>query len=159
MNSDASDPPKTMKNHWKTTVFHGLYEIHVFTIFPPLAPILGHFFTSFRPQGPHLASLGPLLPPSGAPFGPPWGYFVAPWPHFWHVKAPLGANSSNLKPPSLILLLFLLEFPWFSMNFGKIFCAFPASTFFMFSLQIRLKSPVVFPIPPGISKKTKHQFI
>ena len=80
MNSDASDPSKTMKNLWKTKVFHGFREIYIFTIFSSLAPILGPFFTSFRPQGPHLASLGPLLAPSGVPLEALWGYFGAPWP-------------------------------------------------------------------------------
>ena len=110
MNFDASDPSKTMKNLRKTKVFHGFREIYIFTIFPSLAPILGPFFTSFRPQGPHLASLGPLLAPPGAPFGPPWGHFGTPWPPFGGALAPLGANSGNLGPPGHLLDRFFNEF-------------------------------------------------
>ena len=110
MNSDASDPPKTMKNLRKTNVFHGFHEIRVFTFFPSLAPISGPFFISFRPQGPHLASLGPLLAPSGAPFGPPWGHFGTPWPPFGGALAPLGANSGHLGPPGHLLERFFIEF-------------------------------------------------
>ena len=110
MNSDASDPPKTMKNPRKTKGFHGFREIRVFSLFPSLAPISGPFFTSFRPQGPHLASLGPLLAPPGAPFGPPWGHFGTPWPPFGGALAPLGANSGNLGPPGHLLDRFFNEF-------------------------------------------------
>ena len=114
MNSDTSNPSKTVKNLRRTTVCHGFQEINVFTIFPSLAPILGHFFTSFRPQGPHLASLGPLLAPSGAPFGPPWGHFGTPWPPFGGALAPLEANFGHLGPPRHLLGGFLTEFQRFS---------------------------------------------
>ena len=103
MNSDASDPSKTMKNLRKAKVFHSFREIYIFTIFPSLAPILGPFFTSSRPQGPHFASLGPLLPPSGAPLVPPWGHFGTPWPPFGGALAPLGANSGYLGLPGHLL--------------------------------------------------------
>ena len=119
MNSDTSNPSKTMKNLRKTMVFHGFHEIGVFTIFPSLAPILGHFFTSFRPQGPHLASLGPLLAPSGAPFGPPWGHFGTPWPPFGGALAPLVANSGHLGSPGHLLERFFTEFHGFFMNSGE----------------------------------------
>ena len=110
MNFDASDHSKTMKNQRKTKVFHGFHEIRVFTLFPSLAPILGPFFTSFRPQGPHLASLGPLLAPPGAPFGPPWGHFGTPWPPFGGALALLRANSGHLGPPRHQLERFFIEF-------------------------------------------------
>ena len=119
MNSDASDPSKTMKNLRTTKVFHGFREIYIFTIFSSLAPILGPFFTSFRPQGPHLASLGPLLAPSGAPFGPPLGQFGTPWLPFGSALAPLGANSGHLGPPGHLLTRFFNEFHRFLMNSGE----------------------------------------
>ena len=117
MNFDASTPPKTKKNLRTTKVFHGFHEIRVFTLFPSLAPILRPFFTSFRPQGPHLASLGPLLAPPGAPFGPPWGHFGTPWPPFGGALAPLRANSGHLGPPRHQLERFFIEFHGFLMNF------------------------------------------
>ena len=110
MNSDASNPSKTMKNLRKTQVFHGFREIYILTIiFSSLAPISGPFFTSSRPQGPHLASLGPLLAPSGAPFGPPWGHFGTPWPPFGGALAHLGTNSGHLGPPGHLLERFFTE--------------------------------------------------
>ena len=66
MNFYASDLPKTMKNLRKTKVFHGFYEIRVFTLCLPFACISGPFLTSFRPQGRHLASLGNILAQSWA---------------------------------------------------------------------------------------------
>ena len=119
MNSDASDPSKTTKNLRKTKVFHGFHEIRVFTLFPSLAPISGPFFTSFRPQGRHLASLGPLLAPPGAPFGPPWGHFGTPWPPFGGALALLRPNSGHLGPPRHLLGRFLSECHGFSMLSGK----------------------------------------
>ena len=119
MNSDASDPSKTMKNLRKTKVFHYFREIYIFTIFPSLAPILGSFFTSFRPQGPHLASLGLLLAPSGAPFGPPWGNFGTPWPHFGGALAHLGAISCNLGASGHLLERFFTKFHRLFMNSGE----------------------------------------
>ena len=124
MNSDASDPSKTMKNPRRTKVFHGFREIYIFTIFPSLAPILGPFFTSFRPQGPHLASLGPLLAPSGAPFGPPWSHFGTPWPPFGGALAHLGANSCNLGASGHLLERFFTKFHGFFMNSGEYSCYF-----------------------------------
>ena len=67
-------------------VFHGFYEIHIFTIFPPLAPILGHFSPLFGtkdliwpPLGPSwrhlelpLGLLGATLAPLGLPLAVPW---------------------------------------------------------------------------------------
>ena len=124
MNSDASDPSKTMKNLRKTKVFHGFYEIRIFSIFPSLAPILEPFFTSFRPQGPHLASLEPLLAPSGAPCGPPWGHFRTPWPPFGGALAHLGAISCNLGASGHLLERFFTKFHGFLMNSGEYSCYF-----------------------------------
>ena len=82
-NTENIDFTKTLKNLGFPQVFHGFHEIRVFTLFPSLEPISEPFFTSFRPQGRHIASLGPLLAPSGAPFGPPWDHFGTPWPPFF----------------------------------------------------------------------------
>ena len=90
-----------------------------FHYFCPLGIYLGSLFTSFRPQGPHLASLGPLLAPSGAPFGRPWGHFGTPWPPFGGALAPLGANSGHLGPPGHLLERFFTEFHGFFMNSGE----------------------------------------
>ena len=104
-------------------VFHGFREIYIFTVVPALAPILGPFFTSFRPQGPHLASLGLLLAPSGVPFGPSWGYFGTPWPPFGGALAPLGANSGHLGSPGHLLERFFNEFQGFCKILRMVFFA------------------------------------
>ena len=67
-------------------VFHGFYEIHVFTIFPPLAPIGGHFSPLFGPKG--------LIWP---PLGPSWR----------HLGLPLGLLGATLAPLGLPLAV-----PW-----------------------------------------------
>ena len=104
-----------MKN-LKKNIFHGFREIYIFTIFSSLAPILEPFFTSFRPQGLHLASLRPLLAPSGAPFEPPWGHFGTPWPPFGGALAHLGTNFGHLGPPGHLLERFFTKFHGFLMN-------------------------------------------
>ena len=80
MNSDTSNPPKTMKSLGKTTVFHGFYEIHFFTLFPSLAPIWGNFSPLFGPKG--------LIWP---PLGPSWR----------HLGLPLGLLGATLGPLGL----------------------------------------------------------
>ena len=151
MNSDASDPSKTMKNLRKTKVFHGFLEIRVFTIFPSLEPILVHFFTLFRPQGPHLASLWLLLAPSGAPFGPPCAHFGTPWRLFGDALAPPGANSGHLGPPGHLLERFFTEFHRFLINSGEYSWYF-MHLFSHIFLEHLLKLSTVFPILPSISK-------
>ncbi len=131
------------------------------------------FADHFCHQNAPRTSSGSLFVALWGSLGPPWALLWPPggalwtsWGLLWRPLASLlacqGASWSQFKQfaaPNLILGAFLTEFRRFSMNSGKIFCAFPASAFFMFSFQIRLKFSVVFPIPPGISKKTKHQFI
>ena len=67
-------------------VFHCFYEIHVFTIFPPLAPIWGNFSPLFGPKG--------LIWP---PLGPSWR----------HLGLPLGLLGATLAPLGLPLAV-----PW-----------------------------------------------
>ena len=86
MNSDASDPPKTMKNLRKTKVFHGFHEIRVFTLFPSLDLFWDPFSSLFAPKGVIWPPLGPswrhlglplgllgvILAPLGLPLAVPW---------------------------------------------------------------------------------------
>ena len=86
MKMHASDSLKTMKNLGKTMVFQGFYEINIFIVFPPLAPISGNSSPLFSPKdliwpplGPSwrhlwlpLALLGATLEPLGLPLAVPW---------------------------------------------------------------------------------------
>ena len=126
-----------------------------FSLFLPPWHIFWSLFTSFRPQGPHLASLGPLLAPSGAPFGPPWDHFGASWPPFGSALAPLEANFGHLGLPRHLLGRFLTEFHGFSMNSVKNVWHF--LNLFIFLFQNLLQFSLLFPIPASISNASMPQ--
>ena len=91
-----------------------------------------------------MTSLGSLLAPSGEPFRSPWGYLGAPWPHFWHAKAPLERDFTNLGLPSHLSGRI---FNRISMIFHEFWWTFPAFSVWGFSyflIQICLNFLVYF---------------
>ena len=103
-------------------------------------------------QGVLLTSLGSLLAPSWGPFGPPRSYLGAPWPHYWHAKAPLERDFTNLGLPNHISGRIFIRISMIFHEFWQTFLVFSVSGFPYFLILICFIFFVVFPIPPNMSK-------